>query len=120
MNSKVTKEKIAITELTIEVNNIDELNKVLKALRKIDSVYEVRRKNNKELKMILKELKIETWIGEPTNCYIILDEETKETYVIDPGGEADKIIEMLNILEAKLKYIYLTHCHGDHIGAIQK
>ena len=26
--------------------------------------------------------------------------------VIDPGGEAEKVIDMLNILDAKLKYIY--------------
>lgn len=68
--------------------------------------------------MILKRLKIDTNVGEPTNCYIIADEETKETMVIDPGGESEAIIEMLNILEAKLKYIYLTHCHGDHIGGV--
>ena len=48
------------------------------------------------------------------------DEETKETMVIDPGGEADKIVEMLDILEANVKYIYLTHCHGDHIGAVSE
>lgn len=68
--------------------------------------------------MILKELKIRTWIGDPTNCYIILDEESKEAMVIDPAGDCDKIVEMLEILKAKLKYIYLTHCHGDHIGAV--
>lgn len=68
--------------------------------------------------MILKRLKVQTSLGEPTNCYIVEDEETKETMCIDPGGEADKIIEMLEILNAKLKYIYLTHCHGDHIGAV--
>ena len=65
--------------------------------------------------MILKELKIDTWVGDPTNCYIIEDEETKETMVIDPAGNVDKIEEMINILNGKLKYIYLTHCHGDHI-----
>ena len=68
--------------------------------------------------MILKRIKITTWIGEPTNCYIICDEETKETMVIDPAGDVDTIIEMLDILEAKLKYIYITHCHGDHIGGV--
>lgn len=68
--------------------------------------------------MILKRLKLDTPLGEPTNCYIIVDEETKETIVIDPAGEEEKIIDMLNILEAKLKYIYLTHCHGDHTGAV--
>lgn len=70
--------------------------------------------------MILKELKIKTNLDEATNCYIVHDEESKETMVIDPAGEAEKIIEMLDILEAKLKYIYLTHCHGDHIGAVQE
>lgn len=70
--------------------------------------------------MILKRLKINTMLGEPTNCYIIVDDVTKETIVIDPAGEVDKITEMLDILQAKLKYIYLTHCHGDHTGAVNQ
>ena len=70
--------------------------------------------------MILKELKIDTWVGDSTNCYIIQDEETKETMVIDPAGDVDKIVEMLDILQAKLKYIYITHCHGDHIGGVKE
>lgn len=69
--------------------------------------------------MILKKLKLfvehENLV---TNCYIIVDEDTKEAMVIDPGAEAPKIIEMLDILEANLKYIFLTHCHADHIGAL--
>ena len=65
--------------------------------------------------MILKELKIDTWVGDPTNCYILLEEESKEIIVIDPAGDVYKIEEMINILGGKLKYIYLTHCHGDHI-----
>ena len=69
--------------------------------------------------MILKILKLNTALGEPTNCYIIEDEESKETMVIDPGGEPEKIIEMLDTLGVnELKYIYLTHCHGDHFGGI--
>lgn len=71
--------------------------------------------------MILKKLKVNTQLGDPTNCYIVEDEETKETMVIDPGGEPEKIIDMLNKLKVeKLKYIYLTHCHGDHFGGIVK
>ena len=66
--------------------------------------------------MILKELKIDTWIGDPTNCYIIVDEKSKETMVIDPAGEVEQIIDLIEIMNGKLKYIYLTHCHGDHIG----
>ena len=70
--------------------------------------------------MILKELKIITPLGEPTNCYIVFDEESKKSMVIDPAGETEKIIEMLDILKANLKYIYITHCHGDHIGGVKK
>lgn len=70
--------------------------------------------------MILKRLKVNAGIPDKTNCYIIQDEETKETMVIDPGGEAEKIIDMLTILNAKVKYIYLTHCHADHIGAVRQ
>ena len=46
VSSRATREKIAITELTVEVENIEKLNGVLKALRKIDSVYEVKRKKS--------------------------------------------------------------------------
>lgn len=58
-------------------------------------------------------------VGE-TNCYIVQDENTKETMVIDPGGDVDKISEMLDTLQAKVKYILLTHCHGDHIKGVQE
>ena len=44
ITSKTNKEKIAIIELTVEVENIEKLNTVLKNLRKVDSVYEVKRK----------------------------------------------------------------------------
>ncbi len=43
ISSRVSKERIALTELTIEVSNISQLNNVLKAIRKVDSVYEVKR-----------------------------------------------------------------------------
>ena len=70
--------------------------------------------------MILKRLKINTPLGEPTNCYIVVDDISKEAIIIDPAGEVEKINEMLDILQAKLKYIYLTHCHADHTGAVNK
>ena len=57
--------------------------------------------------MILKRLKISTWIGDETNCYIVFDQESKETMVVDPAGDVDRIIEMINILQGNLKYIFL-------------
>ncbi len=70
--------------------------------------------------MILKRLKIENSISSYTNCYIVVDENKKEGMVIDPAGECEKILDMLNILGVNLKYIYLTHCHSDHTGALEE
>ena len=44
VNAKATKERIAITEVTLEIDSLDSLNKIIKELRKVDSVYEVKRK----------------------------------------------------------------------------
>ena len=69
--------------------------------------------------MILKRLQVQTpQIGLLTNSYIVCDEESKEAMVIDPGGEPERIAEVLDILGANLKYIFVTHCHADHIGGI--
>ena len=68
--------------------------------------------------MILKRIKISTWIGDETNCYIVFDQDSKETMVIDPAGDVDRIVEMIDILGGNLKYICLTHCHGDHIAGV--
>ena len=69
--------------------------------------------------MILKRLQVQTpQIGLLTNSYIVCDEESKEAMVIDPGGEPERIAEVLDILGANLKYIFITHCHADHIGGV--
>ena len=44
VNTKTTKERIAIIYITIELENLGELNEVMKTLRKVDSVYEVKRR----------------------------------------------------------------------------
>lgn len=70
--------------------------------------------------MILKRIKVQMkFVGE-TNCYIIVDETQKKAMVIDPAGEVPKIIEILDTLGAELVYIYLTHCHADHINGVSE
>ena len=44
VNSKTNKERIVLSEITVKVNGLEDLNKVMKLLRKVDSVYEVQRK----------------------------------------------------------------------------
>ncbi len=70
--------------------------------------------------MILKRIKVEIPNNGLTNCYIVQDSISGEAIVIDPGGEVNKITEMLDAIKAKVKYIYLTHCHGDHIGGVNE
>ena len=71
--------------------------------------------------MIFKRMVVQTALGEPTNCYIIEDTSKKEAMVVDPGGEPKKILAMLDTLGIdQIKYIYLTHCHGDHFGAAEE
>ena len=44
VNTKTNRERIATIDITVEVENVDQLSKVIKAIRKVDSVYEVNRK----------------------------------------------------------------------------
>jgi len=52
------------------------------------------------------------------NCYILVDEETRETAVIDPGGDYEELLSAVIELDCKVKYILLTHGHADHTGAV--
>ncbi|ABR48509.1 beta-lactamase domain protein [Alkaliphilus metalliredigens QYMF] len=54
------------------------------------------------------------------NCYVISDDETGKAAVVDPGGDADKILELIKDNQFELTHILLTHGHGDHIGAVNE
>lgn len=51
------------------------------------------------------------------NCYILADPETKEAFVIDPGGDAEVIRRAVEAEGLKVKYLVNTHGHFDHVGA---
>ena len=52
-----------------------------------------------------------------SNCYLAGDENTKEIFVIDPGGDYKKIKNIIDKDGLKPKAVINTHGHGDHIGA---
>lgn len=53
------------------------------------------------------------------NCSIIMAPSGKAA-VVDPGGEADKIMAAAEKLGAKIEKIWLTHGHLDHAGAAEE
>ncbi len=52
-----------------------------------------------------------------SNCWILGCEKTREGVVIDPGDEAERILEVVNQHTLTLKYAIHTHAHLDHISA---
>lgn len=55
--------------------------------------------------------------GIETNCYIVGDERTKEAFIIDPGGDPEKIKKILRDSGLEPQVVINTHGHGDHISA---
>ena len=53
-----------------------------------------------------------------TNCYLVYDETSLEGAIIDPGDNADRLLQDIRDLHIDLKYILLTHGHFDHIMAV--
>ncbi|HBL41530.1 MAG TPA: MBL fold metallo-hydrolase [Ruminococcaceae bacterium] len=50
------------------------------------------------------------------NCYVLIDEATKQACVIDPGVMCEELRQALDGCD--LKYILLTHGHFDHIFGV--
>lgn len=51
------------------------------------------------------------------NCFIIGDDKSGESVVIDPGGDAPQILSVIEKEAIIVKYIVNTHGHFDHVGA---
>ena len=49
-----------------------------------------------------------------TNCYFVIDENTMDTAVIDPGDDSNKILDQIEAHGFHVKAILLTHGHFDH------
>jgi glyoxylase-like metal-dependent hydrolase (beta-lactamase superfamily II) len=54
-----------------------------------------------------------------TNTYIIASAASKTCCVIDPGYEAETILDYLDESGLQLEAILLTHGHFDHVGAVR-
>ena len=50
-----------------------------------------------------------------TNCYVIVDDNTRAGVVLDPGGDAKRILDATSDL--CIHYVINTHAHFDHVVA---
>lgn len=53
-----------------------------------------------------------------TNCYIVHNSGSSACCVVDPGYEAEKILNKVQSLGLTVEAILLTHGHFDHVGAV--
>lgn len=51
------------------------------------------------------------------NCSILVCEQTGKAALVDPGGEAERLLDALQQLGVEAQKIFLTHGHMDHVGA---
>ena len=63
------------------------------------------------------EIKLEVVGNLQENTYFVIEEQTKDSIIIDPGAESDRLISIIEKENLNLKCIILTHAHFDHIGA---
>jgi glyoxylase-like metal-dependent hydrolase (beta-lactamase superfamily II) len=52
------------------------------------------------------------------NCYIARRDGADRGLIVDPGDDADRILEAVSALGIGIDAILVTHCHFDHIGAV--
>lgn len=54
------------------------------------------------------------------NCYVLGCSTTREGVVVDPGGDIDRIVEIVQRHGLTIRSIINTHGHFDHVGANRK
>ena len=53
------------------------------------------------------------------NTYLAWDENTGKGFIVDPGGYEKQLTDDAAAANVDVKYIILTHGHGDHIGGVE-
>ena len=69
----------------------------------------------------MNKLQIEHYVVGPiqTNCYFIINKETKELLVVDPGASGGRLAEFVREKAYHPMAILLTHGHFDHADGIR-
>jgi glyoxylase-like metal-dependent hydrolase (beta-lactamase superfamily II) len=67
-----------------------------------------------------EKLKVATIVNGPfvENCYVAIDSNSRQSIVIDPGSEAQRILRFIEEQGLTVQRIINTHAHIDHVGAV--
>ena len=53
------------------------------------------------------------------NCFIVRQKAASTAVIVDPGDEADRLLDAIDELAIEtVEAILVTHTHFDHIGAV--
>jgi len=52
------------------------------------------------------------------NCFFYIDDKTKHGFIIDPGAQADRLLNLIRENGWEIEKILLTHGHFDHTEAV--
>jgi len=53
------------------------------------------------------------------NAYLVIDRDGRDAAIVDPGDDGDRLIAGVEQADARLRAIWLTHAHFDHVGAVK-
>lgn len=58
-------------------------------------------------------------VGGFSNCYVVVNEQTNEAIIIDPGKITEELISQIEENHLKLVAVLITHNHGSHVDGLK-
>jgi len=66
--------------------------------------------------MIVRQFVIDDY---ESNCFVVTCSESGDTLVVDPGNDQDDVLACLAEEGRRVRYIFITHAHYDHVGGVE-
>ena len=119
INSRTSKQGIATVSLSFGVDSTESLRHLVDKIRQVESVIDVERTSGQEDIMDNLQLEIHRVGPLQTNCYFLINTDTMETLIVDPGYNATGLTKKLKNSGYRPVAILITHAHFDHIMAVK-
>jgi glyoxylase-like metal-dependent hydrolase (beta-lactamase superfamily II) len=54
------------------------------------------------------------------NCHVLADPKSRDAVVVDPGDDAERILDAVRKEKLRVRHLLHTHCHFDHMTASRR